>query len=76
MNPSSWPSYLQKTLQGAEIAPDSCFAKVSGILLRTDDVCNGPRCLWIDAMQCASSGCSTGHINDKVLPLMHFGVCG
>ena len=35
-----------------------------------------PLCLWIDAMQCASSGCSTGHINDKVLPLMHFGVCG
>ncbi|KAK2189447.1 hypothetical protein NP493_106g02044 [Ridgeia piscesae] len=27
MNPSTWPSYLQKTLQGAEIAPDSCFTK-------------------------------------------------
>ena len=27
MNPSSWPLYLQKTLNGAEIAPDRCFKK-------------------------------------------------
>ncbi|KAL5010045.1 hypothetical protein ScPMuIL_012350 [Solemya velum] len=27
MNPSSWPTFLQKTLNGAEIAPDRCFKK-------------------------------------------------
>lgn len=27
MNPSSWPSFLQKTLTGAVVAPDSCFKK-------------------------------------------------
>ncbi len=28
MNPSSWPQYLLKTLNGAQLAPDSCFKKV------------------------------------------------
>ena len=28
MNPSSWPSFLQKTLTGAVVAPDNCFKKV------------------------------------------------
>lgn len=28
MNPSSWPSFLQKTLTGAVVASDSCFKKV------------------------------------------------
>ncbi|KAL8611349.1 hypothetical protein ACOMHN_014404 [Nucella lapillus] len=27
MNPSTWPSFLQKTLHGAKIAPDRCFKK-------------------------------------------------
>ncbi|XP_070188545.1 polycomb protein SCMH1-like isoform X2 [Littorina saxatilis] len=27
MNPSCWPSFLQKTLHGAKIAPDRCFKK-------------------------------------------------
>ena len=25
MNASSWPIFLQKTLNGAEIAPEKCF---------------------------------------------------
>ena len=29
MNPSVWPSFLQKILQGATIAPDRCFKKAS-----------------------------------------------
>ena len=28
MNPSSWPSFLQKILQGAQIAPNLCFTEV------------------------------------------------
>lgn len=28
MNPSSWPSFLQKNLSGAEFAPEHCFKKV------------------------------------------------
>ncbi|XP_021376792.1 sex comb on midleg-like protein 2 isoform X3 [Mizuhopecten yessoensis] len=27
MNPSSWPAFLQKTLNGAEVAPAECFKK-------------------------------------------------
>lgn len=32
MNPSSWPSFLQKNLLGAEFAPDHCFKRVMYLL--------------------------------------------
>ena len=31
-NPSSWARFMQKTLNGARYAPESCFKRVSAIL--------------------------------------------
>lgn len=36
-NPSSWPIFLQKTLNGAELAIESCFRKVGFFYIQMSD---------------------------------------